>query len=59
MTIDRARETLDAVRNGHNVSEAIITRALMRTGDITPLTFGEIRVAERIPMWQFAERLAA
>jgi hypothetical protein len=59
MPIDQARAILDAARAGQPVSEALITRALMRTGDITPLTFGEIRVAERIPMAAFAERLAA
>lgn len=59
MTIDRARATLDAARSGQPVPEALIVRALMRTGDITPLVYGEIRIAERIPMAQFVERLAA
>lgn len=59
MTLAHARETLDAARRGEDVSEALIVRALMRTGDITGLTWGEVRIAERIPVALLVERMAA
>jgi hypothetical protein len=59
MSRNDAHQLLDQAAQGADVTEEQITRALMRTGDITPLTHSELRVASRRPVWAFVEGLEA